>query len=354
VDDRIVINLAGNKLSEARNFTPAEVKTSLGVKPEQVVDYKALVGDHSDNIPGVPGIGEKTAVALLEQYGTLDEIYAHLAEIPSRYATKLEAGKDSAYLSQKLATIKTDVGIKLTLDEARTDHINAPAIEKLFRELEFRSLIPRLHTVLTTLNQGGTGGTQLNLFGQEVKKIGLASSYSLETIVVDTPEKLGDLKDILSSADTIALDTETTSIDPLRADLVGISFAVKEGTGYYIPVGHKTQKAQLPLNTVVSALKPVLSNPAKAKVGHNLKYDGLVLEQNGLPVSSLKFDSMIAGWLIDPASRAFGLKDMAGTYLELSMTHIEELIGKGKTRQPWIMWQLKMQLLMPLQTLKFP
>ncbi len=332
VDERVVINLAGNKLSEAKNFTAAEVKASLGVEPDQVVDYKSLVGDHSDNIPGVPGIGEKTAVSLLDQYRTLDAIYAHLSEIPSRFASKLETGKESAYLSQKLATIKTDVGITLKLEDARTDHINAPAIETLFRELEFRSLIPRLHSVLTPLGNQGTPGGQLNLFGEEIKKIGLASSYTLETIVVNTPEKLKALVETLDKADVIAFDTETTSIDPLRAELVGMSFAVKEGTGYYIPVGHQGDSSQLPLQQVIDALRPALTNLKKDKVGANLKYDALVLGQYGIKVTPIKFDTMIAGWLIDPASRAFGLKDMAGTYLDLSMTHIEELIGRGKNQ----------------------
>jgi DNA polymerase-1 len=332
VDDRVIINLAGSKLSEAKNFTPEEVKNSLGIYPSQVVDYKALVGDHSDNIPGVPGIGEKTAVSLLEQYKTLDAIYAHLEEIPARFSSKLKSGKDSAYLSKDLATIRTDVEISLNIQDARTDHINAPAIEKLFRELEFRSLIPRLHTVLAPLSAPETAGAQLNLFGSEVRKIGLASSYTLETIVVDSREKLQDLAGVLKSSKMISLDTETTSTDPLRSNLVGMSFAVKEGTGYYIPIGHKTSSFQLPLEEVVDALGAVLSDPSIVKVGHNLKYDGLVLEQNGLPVTPFTFDTMIAGWLIDPASWAFGLKDMAGTYLDLSMTHIEELIGRGKTQ----------------------
>ncbi len=332
VDDRIVINLAGNKLSEAKNFTAADVKASLGVEPNQVIDYKALVGDHSDNIPGVPGIGEKTAVSLLEQYHTLDNIYAHISEIPARFASKLESGKDSAYLSQNLATIRTNVSITLKLDDARTDHINAPAIEALFRELEFRSLAPRLHTVLAPLSKSTGARGQLNLFGEEVKKVGLATSYQLETIVVDSPEKLKELVELLDKSDVIALDTESTSIDPLLAKLVGMSLSVKEGTGYYIPLGHKNAKAQLPIDQVLDALRPVLTDSQKAKVGANLKYDGLLLEQNGLSVSPIKFDTMIAGWLIDPASRAFGLKDMAGTYLDLSMTHIEELIGSGKNQ----------------------
>lgn len=332
VDDRIVINLAGSKLSEAKNFTAQEVKATLGVAPEQVVDYKALVGDHSDNIPGVPGVGEKTAVTLLEQFGSLDEIYKHLDSIPARAATKLTEGKESAYLSKTLATIKTDVGIKLDLDEAKTDHINLPAVEALFRELEFRTIIPRLHTIVAPLLKPGTSGGQLSLFGEPVKEIGLPAAYQLDTVVVDTLEKLQDLVKTLSEAKLIALDTETTSTDPLRADLVGISLAVKEGQGYYIPVGHRENTHQLPLKQVIQALTPPLSDPHIEKAGHNIKYDALILRQNGLKLTPLSFDTMIAAWLVDPASRALGLKDLAGDVLNITMTHIEELIGKGKTQ----------------------
>lgn len=332
VDDRIVINLSGSKLSEAKNFTAAEVKASLGVTPEQVVDYKALVGDHSDNIPGVPGVGEKTAVSLLEQFGTLDEIYRNLDKVPARAAAKLTEGKESAYLSKTLATIKTDVGVKLNLEEAKTDHINLPAVEALFRELEFRTIIPRLHTIVAPLLKPGAAGGQLSLFGEPVKEIGLAGAYQLETVVVDTPEKLDELVKTLSQSKLIALDTETTSTDPMRADLVGISLAVREGQGFYIPVGHLGDAPQLPLKQVIQAISPALTDPHIEKAGHNLKYDALVLKENGLQVTPLSFDTMIAAWLVDPASHALGLKDMAGDLLNITMTHIEELIGKGKNQ----------------------
>jgi DNA polymerase I len=147
VNNLTIVNLAGNKLSEAKSYTPEDVKAYLGVRPDQVVDYKALVGDKSDNIPGVQGIGEKTAISLLETYGTLDEIYAHLDEIQPRVKAKLEPGKEAAYLSQKLAQIRTDVDLTLNLDDAKTDHINWQAVEDLFRSLEFRALVTRLHTV---------------------------------------------------------------------------------------------------------------------------------------------------------------------------------------------------------------
>ena len=332
VDDRVVINLAGSKLSEAKNFTAADVKASLGVTPEQVVDYKALVGDHSDNIPGVPGVGEKTAVSLLEQFGTLDAIYAHLDAVPARAAAKLVAGKDSAYMSKDLATIRTDVGIRLNLEDAKTDHINLPAVEALFRELEFRTIIPRLHTIVAPLLKPGASGGQLSLFGQPVTEIGLPAAYQLETIVVDSAEKLQEMVKTLSEVKLIALDTETTCTDPLRADLVGISLSIKEGCGYYIPVGHMGSEPQLPLEKVIQALTPPLTDARIEKAGHNLKYDALVLEQNGLRVAPLSFDTMIAAWLVDPASHALGLKDMAGDLLNITMTHIEELIGKGKNQ----------------------
>ncbi|MBA4375525.1 MAG: DNA polymerase I [Anaerolinea sp.] len=331
VNDRIVVSLSGTKISEAKNYTAADVKASLGVNPDQVVDYKALVGDTSDNIPGVPGVGQKTAVSLLEQFHTLDEIYAHLAEIPGRASVKLAEGKESAYMSQKLAQIKTDVGILLKLDDAKTDHIDVPAVETLFRELEFRTLIPRLHTITAPFVKQATRG-QLNLFDSEVKEIGLPSQYTLDVKIIDTAEKLIELENILNSSTRIAFDTETTSTDPLRADLVGISLAVKEGEGFYIPVGHTKLTEQLPLQQVIEALTPALTNSKIEKVGHNIKYDALVLGNYGLTVSPLSFDTMIAEWLIDPSSHNLGLKDMAGSYLNASMTHIEELIGKGKTQ----------------------
>ena len=332
VNDRIVVSLSGTKLADSKNYTAAEVKASLGVNPDQVIDYKALVGDHSDNIPGVPGIGEKTAINLLEQYKTLDGVYTHFLEIPGRFSAKLTSGKESAYLSQTLATIKLDVPITLKLDEARTDHINIPAVEALFRDLEFRSLIPKLHNVIKSMSGQTNLSGQLSLFGQEIKEVGLPSSYSPITVIVDTVEKLTALAKELAAAPMIALDTETTSTDPMLANLVGISLACQENQSYYIPIGHSTGEPQLPLAQVIKALTPSLTNQSIPKAGHNLKYDVIVLEQHGLKVAPQSFDTMLAEWLIDPASHNLGLKDMAGTYLNISMTHIEELIGSGKNQ----------------------
>ena len=328
VDDRITVSLSGSKLSDSKNYSAAEVRGYLGVDPAQVVDYKALVGDTSDNIPGVPGVGPKTAVSLLDKYKTLDGVYEHIEEITGKTREKLETGKDSAYMSRDLAQIRTDVGVKLVLEEARTNHIDIPAVEALFRELEFRTLIPRLRSVVSPLTHQAT--PQLSLFGEEMKEISLPSTYALDVKLIDTEEKLTRLVKDLAASKLIAFDTETTALDPLRADLVGISLAVREGEGYYIPVGHKNQLKQLPVELVIKALAPVMTDPALPKAGHNIKYDALVLGNYGLDVSPLSFDTMIAEWLVDPASRNLGLKDMADSLLGISMTHIEELIGRGK------------------------
>lgn len=330
VTERIWVNLAGSRLAEARDFKPEDVVASLGIRPEQVVDYKALVGDQSDNIPGVPGVGEKTAISLLAQFQTLDDIYNHLDEVPARVRTRLESGRESAYMSRDLAQIRTDISISLDLEQANTAHLDLAAAEKIFQELEFRTLVGRLHKLQPARQEPLQ---QLSLFGEEIRRVGhAAQAGDLVTHIVQTRDELAQLADLLKHASQIALDTETTSTDPMLAELVGISLAVAPGDGYYIPIGHQTGKSQLPLQEVVSALSGPLMDPAIEKVGHNLKYDVIVLARHGLNVTPLSFDTMIAEWLIDPASHSLGLKDMAYDYLGISMTHIEDLIGKGKSQ----------------------
>ena len=338
VGERVIVNLAGSKLSEAKDYTAPDVLAYLGVRPDQVVDYKALVGDTSDNIPGVMGVGEKTATALLAQFDTLDNIYTHLEETPNRVRTKLEAGRESAYLSHQLAQIRTDLHLTLDLEQARTDHLDFDAVEALFRELEFRTLTNRLLTLKRGYNPpiaadtSSAPGQQLSLFGEPVTRVGEPPAVYLQTHTIQTEDALRDLCHKLDAVQEIAFDTETTGTDPLRAALVGISLAIQPGEGYYIPVGHTTSEAQLPLAVVLKALRPALTDPHIAKIGHNLKYDFLVLSQHGLEVTPLSFDTMLAEWVIDPGSRHLGLKDMAESYLDVRMTHIDELIGKGKNQ----------------------
>ncbi|MBN2047857.1 MAG: DNA polymerase I [Anaerolineaceae bacterium] len=341
VKDRVIVNLPSSKSSDTVDYDAAGVMEYMGIRPDQVVDYKALAGDSSDNIPGVPGVGDKTAKTLLAEYDHLDAIYDHLDDIPTRFRNKLIAGKESAYLSYDLARIRTDVKITLDLEVATTTNIDFEKVETLFKELEFRSLISRLHNLPRKLGVvedapgafGLIGTQQLSLFGEPAEtRIGVPPSGDTEVIIVDNEQALNAMLKEIGQADEIAFDTETTGTDPMRAKLVGISLAVKSGSAYYIPVGHHSQNAQLPLKTVIDALRPAFTDLDIRKIGHNIKYDALMLLRNGLEINPISFDTMIAEWVLNPSSRRLGLKDLADEILGIEMTHIEALIGSGKNQ----------------------
>ncbi len=189
VTDRIVVNLPGRSLADASDYFKQDVIKKMGVRPDQIVDLKALMGDSSDNIPGVPGVGEKTAIKLLTEYETLDNVYAHIEEVASRFKKKLEEGKDLAYLSQNLARIRLDVDIKINLEQASTVHLDFEAVDLIFQELEFRTLRGRLKKISSQAPEMGPAG-QLSLFGEPVEQIGTAPNSDIKTIVVDTEDAL--------------------------------------------------------------------------------------------------------------------------------------------------------------------
>jgi DNA polymerase-1 len=331
VNQRIIVYLAGD---DQNYITAADVLAKLHVRPEQVVDYKALVGDKSDNIPGVAGVGEKTAEALLAKYETLDAVYAHLEEIEPRWRNKLEAGKESAYMSQKLAAIRIDLPVTLDLEQARTKVFEPARVEGIFRELEFRSLVDKLKKI--TGESAPAGTQQLSLFGESTPQISeprpVTSGSTCECIVVNSAAGLKSLAGILNAASLISFDTETTSTDEMTAGLVGISLAVQPGTGYYIPVGHKSG-TQLSIEQVLPVLRGPLTDPRILKIGHHLKYDFIMLARYGVRAAPLAFDTMLAEWVLDPGSRNLGLKNMAAVRLGEEMTHIEDLIGSGKNQR---------------------
>ena len=338
VGDHIIVNLPeGGKLADAKDYcTDDDVRSKFGVPARLVVDYKALVGDASDNIPGVKGVGEKTAQTLFETYSSLDDIYAHLDKLAPKLRQKLEENREMAYLSQDLACIRVDLPIKLDLEHAKADRFEFAAVEKLFRELEFRTLIPRVSQLRQPPASAPAPSQrpgQLALFDSPAAPAPVVQRprtiSSLQTEIVDTPEKLAALVKELQAAALISFDTETTSTDEMQAEVVGISLATQPGTGYYIPVGHITGP-NLPLEQVLDALAGPLRDPAIQKIGHNLKYDYLVLARHGLRASPLSFDTMLAEWLVDANSHNLGLKNLALARLGEEMTHIEELIGTGR------------------------
>ena len=326
--EHITIRLAGQKLSEAIDYGPKEVKEKFGIEAPQIVDYKALIGDASDNIPGVRGVGKKTAETLLNQYGNLDEIYKNLDEIPTRFRNKLEDGREDAYLSRKLAEIVTDIPMDFNLETCRAQEYDRDKVVELFRELEFRALLSRIPGA-----DKAEGGLQLNLFKGRART-SVAEDVTDE--VITDARGLERLLARIKHATALAFDVETTSTDAMTADLVGISLAVSPSEGFYIPVGHYSQTAgsdQLDLDVVIKALEKPLTDKRLPKVGHNLKYDYILLARNGIRATPLTFDTMIAEWLSDPGSRSLGLKNLAWVRLGIEMTEIEQLIGRGRNQR---------------------
>jgi DNA polymerase I len=334
LDEHIKVQLPSRTgRNEPHLYDVARFVQDYGFTPDRLPDYKGFVGDNSDNIPGVKGIGEKTATQLLQQYGTLEAVYDHIDEQKGSKREKLEQGRDSAYLSKSLATIKTDIPLEIDLEKCVANDYDAATVIQLFRLLEFRSFVQRIEGTGKAVPPGPAA--QMDLFASEQPAVQIREL--VKTIVVDTEQALDDLARALDSAATIAFDTETTSTDQMRGALVGISLAVEGESGYYIPVGHSTLAGgeslrQLPIEMVTAALRPALTDPNKAKWAHNAAYDLVVLRRYGLDVTPITFDTMVAEWLINPESRRKGLKDQAEDRLDVRMTHIQELIGKGKNQ----------------------
>ncbi len=324
----VKVFLAGRHLSDGTVYDEETVRTRYGgLSPAQLRDYKALVGDKSDHIPGVNGVGEKTATELLRKYGSLEEIYSHLDEVtPPRYREALEKGRDVAFLSQRLATIRTNLPVQLNLEECTVRNYDRARVTELFRQLEFRSLLGRLPEVSGT--SGPSRPTQLSLFDVSARK---PTRRAVPTVphIVQEPEELTALVGRLARAPAVTFDTETTSEDPMRAHLVGLAFTDREGEGWYIPVGHRRGR-QLPLEYVLKAVRPILEDPRLPKQAHHAKYDMTILARHGIHVRGLAFDTMIAEWLCDPASHNLGLKSLAFIRLGVEMSPIQDLIGSGR------------------------
>ena len=307
----------GKTFSDTMLYDEAAVSQKYGVGPEHIVDFKGLVGDASDNIPGVPGIGEKTAVRLIQQFGTVEDIYSHIEEVtPPRIQTLLRENEDMARQSKELATIVLQTPVTLNLDDCRVSHYDRNQVADFFRELEFFSLLPKLP---------GMEAESVELPSVQVETGPDQGDYR----IVATTEDLDELLNRLSAAGSFAFDTETTGLNPMSAQLVGISVAPAPGEAYYIPVGHVIldEVTQLPLEQVVNRFKPLLEEAKVTKLAHNGKYDMAMLAECGVPVNGLSFDTMIAAYLL--GEKSLGLKALAFSKLGIEMTPIAALIGKG-------------------------
>jgi DNA polymerase-1 len=305
----------------------------FGVPPQQIVDYFALVGDSSDNIPGVKGIGDKTAVELLNSYGTLDAILAHAAEITGKRAREaLQAYAAEAVLSRDLVTIRRDVPITLELDRLAVSVPDREELERLFIELEFRTLIPKLD--LPELNTS----VPVPLVAPP------ATGAAPPAVVVSDVASLERVIAACRRAPFVALDTVTTSFDPLRGELVGMSLAVGTGAAWYLPFGHVAPDGLLagdaaptnlpPLGSPqLEGLRALLADRGVPKAGHNIKRDWLVLRRAGVHLTGVAYDSMLAAFVLDPGRRSFALDELARDRLAIRLKTRDDLTGRGKAQR---------------------
>ena len=331
------------------------VKEKFGIdRPEQVIDLLGLMGDSSDNIPGCPGVGEKTAQKLIAEFGDIPTLLARRDELKGALKTKIDTNVELIELSRFLATIKTDAPIVLDLDALKREEPDEEKIQSLFEELEFRTLIKRVlgthpETPSSSPSRGRTQSsrkgaaeslqgdlftpapTQGDLFGmfceesgQDLFQTNLSKLGNIEHTytLIDTPEKRDEIVQKLATADAFAFDTETTGTDPIVAELVGMSFAINESEAYYVPVPAERDEAQ----KVVEAFRTVLTDERTLKIGQNIKYDYLVMQNYGVELGGPMFDTMIAHYLLQPELN-HGMDYLAEVYLKYDTIKIESLIG---------------------------
>ena len=338
---------------------PSEVCEKYGIQStSQVIDLLGLMGDASDNVPGCPGVGEKTAVKLINDFGGIDQLIARSSELKGALKQKVEDNVEGIRFSKLLVTIKTDVPIELDLDLLSRKPIDIERLKPLFEELEFRSLLQRVggtQPVKEPQKKPMPMSGQLDLFAtyepqeatpHEVKESKTAQEVSPQASLFDTPSfstykdtphtyhlidtdaKIIDFIEIIATSDVLCFDTETTSTEAMTAELVGMSFAIKEGEAYYVPVPADRAEAQ----RIVDLLKPIFENPSTLKVGQNMKYDIIVLSNYHVRVQGPMFDTMIAHYILKPEMH-HNMDYMAEVYLNYQTIHIDELIGpRGKSQ----------------------
>ena len=318
-----------------------EVKAKFNIQsPLQVIDMLGLMGDSADNIPGCPGVGEKTAQKLIAQFGSIENLLAQTHELKGAIKTKIENNREQIAFSKFLATIKTDVPIKLDMESLKRETPNEEELRKIFEELEFRTLIDRVlkNDKKPVVSSTPTSSPQGDLFGFFASESTDDSKNSilrgLETIdydyqLIDTEEKIRLFLQNILTKDFFSFDTETTGTDPITAELVGMSFSYAENQAFYVPVPAERNEAQ----KIVDLFKSLLENPQTLKIGQNIKYDMLVLGNYGVEVQGPLFDTMIAHYVLQPELH-HGMDYLAEVYLKYNTIKIEELIGpKGKNQK---------------------
>ena len=313
---------------------PKEVNEKYGLSsPEQVIDLLALMGDSADNFPGCPGVGPKTAAKLIGEFGSIDAMLANSSKIKGKLREKVEGAVEDIRMSKFLATIRTDVPVELNLDALKLKEPDTKRLTEIFTELEFKSLLDKF--VKKPQQPQKTVNTQLDLFAENPTNHSVDAEFSkyesLKTTpheyqLIETEEDARKLFDLFVTKQILSLDTETTSVNPIDAELVGLSFAVEEGKAFYVAIPAEREKAE----RIVNIFKPLYESPEILKIGQNIKYDMEVLMNYGVRLSAPMFDTMIAHYVLQPEQK-HNMDILAETLLNYQTVHIDELIGpKGK------------------------
>jgi DNA polymerase-1 len=346
ITDKIKMYRPGKQGTDAEIVSFKEVKDKFGVTPDKVVDVLGLIGDTSDNVPGVPGVGEKTAIPLIQKYGSIEEVYKNLDKIPQAgLRAKLEKNKDLAFLSKKLVTIDTATPVAVDFHTLRVGKQDTERLATLFQRLEFKSLLSRLGETSDKQSKEPEPSAESPTLPEE----DLADITSIQHTytLITTEMELRELTSTLSKKKEFVFDTETTSTDALAAELVGISLSERPGEAYYISIApgdsdksdglfaHGSVPSRLPgldAKIACSLLRPILENPKTLKIGHNIKYDTLVLSRYGIDVNGPLADTMVASYVLRSDSR-HNMDDAAKGYLKYRTVSYSDLTGSGKAQK---------------------
>jgi len=345
ITDKIKIYKPGKQSSDVEIVENEGVFEKFGVTPDKVVDVLGLIGDTSDNIPGVPGVGEKTAIPLIQRYGSIEELYRHIDEISQKgLRSKLESNRDLAFLSKKLVTIDTNVPLNINFHSLKAEARDLPKLKELFSTLEFRSLLTKLQPEDSESRK--IIDTDVEFVQPEILTDIDKDQHTYHLIT--TEAEFATLRTKLAASKEFVFDTETTSIDPLDAELVGISFALSSHEAYFVVIAQSAAESKsglfdltseashspagLPAAFICSSLKPIFENSSIKKIGHNIKYDILVLSQYGVDVKGAIADTMVASYIIR-ADGNHNMDDVATEYLKYKTISYSDLVESGKEQK---------------------
>ncbi|MCE1165630.1 MAG: DNA polymerase I [Bacteroidetes bacterium] len=354
----------GSRTADVEIVGIEQVKVKFGVTPDKVIDVLGLMGDAADNIPGVKGVGEKTAIALIQEYGSIDGVYNNIEKISKpKLKEMLINDKKNAYLARHLVTIFTEVPMDTNFHHLNRKEPDKAALARRFEELGMKTFSRKFGAGLDYSAEAKKenppaeeGSLKITIKGGKVEDLVPEEKKNLKTIndvrhsyyTIDTEEKLTKLVKKLSGEEVISFDTETTGLNPIDAKLVGLSFAYNENEAFYVPVSGEYEKRQsgggdlfsqnkkeegrgIEINFVIEKIKPLLENKKVAKTGQNLKYDYMVMKNYGVEIENISFDTMIGSFILNPEGR-HNMDDLAEKWLKYQTIHIDELIGKGKNQ----------------------